>query len=218
MKPEKVPEMMPNNRKKLSPKKAPKRPISESSEESSENQRLELRSSRPSYKANNIPSTTTRNSSKITTGQKRHYKPSSSSSTGSEVSSSDDDSRSHQSEDSNSSSSSQSSSSYKKSKSKKPKSATTALRSIQLPKEKVSKDSTTIKTKFSPSQKILSLLNTADEKKLKQRLACIGPKRAQQIVKYRDKNGSYSSIDELTQLEGIGSKWVKSFIESNQDI
>jgi len=140
--------------------------------------------------------------------KKSHYKSESSSS-----SSLEESSRTSSSHEDNDSESQDSSSSSDK-KSKKSKWPTTTLRSIQLPKEK-SSNKEKIK---SPSQKILSLLNTADEDKLKQRLACVGPKRAQQIVKYREKNGPYSSIAELTQLEGIGSKWVKSFIESNQDI
>jgi len=145
--------------------------------------------------------------------KKSHYKSESSSSSSSSASSLEESSRNSSHEDNDSESQDSSSSSHKKSKKSK-LTTTTALRSIQLPKEK-SSNKEKIK---SPSQKILSLLNTADEDKLKQRLACIGPKRAQQIVKYREKNGLYSSITDLTQLEGIGSKWVKSFIESNQDI
>jgi competence ComEA-like helix-hairpin-helix protein len=146
--------------------------------------------------------------------KKSHYKSESSSSSSSSASSLEESSRNSSHEDNDSESQDSSSSSHKKSKKSK-LTTTTALRSIQLPKEKSSNKEKIVK---SPSQKILSLLNTADEDKLKQRLACIGPKRAQQIVKYREKNGLYSSITDLTQLEGIGSKWVKSFIESNQDI
>jgi len=180
-------------------KKIQKKPLSESSEDSSENEVIIFRPSKASTNRTTV-------SKRAPAPKKSTYKESTSSSSSKEAGSSDDSlSESEVSQPVSSSSSS----SDKKSK----KTKSTALRSIQVPKDKLSKDK--IET---PSHKILKLLNKADENELKKKLACVGPKRAQQIVKYRDKHGSFSSIDQLTQLEGIGSKWVQSFVESNQDI
>ena len=48
-------------------------------------------------------------------------------------------------------------------------------------------------------------LNTATAKEL-QVLPGIGPKIAERIVKYREKNGPFSSVDDLTKVKGIGQK------------
>ena len=48
-------------------------------------------------------------------------------------------------------------------------------------------------------------LNTATAKDL-QVLPGIGPKIADRIVKYREKNGPFSSVDDLKAVKGIGDK------------
>lgn len=48
-------------------------------------------------------------------------------------------------------------------------------------------------------------INTADKQLLTQ-LPGIGPVTADSILEYRSSNGQFSSIDELTQVKGIGSK------------
>lgn len=41
-------------------------------------------------------------------------------------------------------------------------------------------------------------------------LSRIGEMKAKAIVKYRDENGSFNSVDELSNIEGIGDKTLNS--------
>ena len=52
-------------------------------------------------------------------------------------------------------------------------------------------------------------INKADAAALQQSLIGIGPTRAEAIVKYRKKNGKFSSTSELTKVHGLGEKLVK---------
>ena len=55
-------------------------------------------------------------------------------------------------------------------------------------------------------------LNQANIQQL-QSLKGIGEKKAQAIVEYRQKHGSFKSIEELSNVKGIGAK----FLEKNKD-
>ena len=48
-------------------------------------------------------------------------------------------------------------------------------------------------------------LNTADEAALKS-LKGIGEKKAKTIIEYREKNGPFKTVDDLTKVKGIGDK------------
>lgn len=48
-------------------------------------------------------------------------------------------------------------------------------------------------------------INTADTAQL-QTISGIGPSKADKIIAYRDSNGPFASIDELTNVSGIGEK------------
>lgn len=52
-------------------------------------------------------------------------------------------------------------------------------------------------------------INKADAKTIAKELQGIGLSRAQAIVEYRQKNGSFKSIDELRKVKGIGAKTLE---------
>lgn len=49
-------------------------------------------------------------------------------------------------------------------------------------------------------------INKASAEEIAASLDGIGDKKAQEIVKYRKQNGPFKSIDELSNVKGIGSK------------
>lgn len=60
-------------------------------------------------------------------------------------------------------------------------------------------------TSTTASNNISVNLNTADEKELTQ-IPGIGPSKAQTIIKYREENGPFSSVENLKDVKGIGEK------------
>jgi competence protein ComEA len=50
-------------------------------------------------------------------------------------------------------------------------------------------------------------LNTASEAEL-QKVKGVGPAKAKAIVEYRQKNGSFKSVDDLKNVKGFGEKSV----------
>ena len=51
-------------------------------------------------------------------------------------------------------------------------------------------------------------INTADASALAKALNGVGPAKAKAIVSYRDKNGPFKSVDQLTMVEGITQKLI----------
>ena len=51
-------------------------------------------------------------------------------------------------------------------------------------------------------------INTADAQTLASGIMGVGEKRALAIVAFRDEHGPFKSVDELTQVKGIGLKLV----------
>ena len=56
-------------------------------------------------------------------------------------------------------------------------------------------------------------LNKADAETLQRELAGIGSAKAQAIVAHREANGSFTSVDELLEVKGIG----KSLLDKNRE-
>jgi competence protein ComEA len=56
-------------------------------------------------------------------------------------------------------------------------------------------------------------INTADKEALMETIKGVGEKRAEAIIAYREKNGSFKSIDELAEITGIG----QSIVDKNRD-
>jgi competence protein ComEA len=56
-------------------------------------------------------------------------------------------------------------------------------------------------------------LNTADAETLKRELSGIGLAKAEAIVKHRETNGEFLTVDELLEVKGIG----KSLLDRNRD-
>lgn len=48
-------------------------------------------------------------------------------------------------------------------------------------------------------------INTADERSL-ENVVGLGPAKAKAIVSYRNQNGKFTSVEDLTQVPGIGDK------------
>ena len=51
-------------------------------------------------------------------------------------------------------------------------------------------------------------INTADAQLIATSMKGVGLKKAQAIVEYRHKNGNFTSINELTNVKGIGDRTV----------
>lgn len=56
-------------------------------------------------------------------------------------------------------------------------------------------------------------INTATAEQLSAVMSGVGIKKAQAIVVYRDEKGAFASVDQLTEVKGIG----KSLVERNRD-
>lgn len=52
-------------------------------------------------------------------------------------------------------------------------------------------------------------INTADVETLTQEMVGVGKTRAEAIVAYREKNGPFTSIDELSNVDGIGNRTIE---------
>ncbi|MDU8924597.1 helix-hairpin-helix domain-containing protein [Pasteurellaceae bacterium LIM206] len=56
-------------------------------------------------------------------------------------------------------------------------------------------------------------INTATAGEIQSALVGIGAKKAEAVVQYRDKHGPFTSVEQLTEVQGIG----KATLEKNRD-
>lgn len=61
-------------------------------------------------------------------------------------------------------------------------------------------------------------LNTADVKTLSKSVKGIGKKRAEAIIKYRQEHGKFKSVNELSEVPGLGEKFVLSHMSKLQEV
>jgi len=64
----------------------------------------------------------------------------------------------------------------------------------------------------SPVVNAIININTANKEELKT-LTGIGDVKADGIIKYREENGGFKSVEELTKVDGIGEKTLSKFID-----
>ncbi|CEK10288.1 ComEA family DNA-binding protein [Legionella hackeliae] len=61
-------------------------------------------------------------------------------------------------------------------------------------------------------------LNTADVGLLSKSVKGIGKKRAEAIVRYREEHHGFKSIEELSQVRGLGKQFVKNHLMQLQEV
>ncbi|KTC81380.1 ComEA family DNA-binding protein [Legionella brunensis] len=61
-------------------------------------------------------------------------------------------------------------------------------------------------------------LNKADVSELSKSVKGIGQKRAEAIVHYREEHGNFKSIEDLSQVRGLGKQFVKSHLKQLQEV
>ena len=78
---------------------------------------------------------------------------------------------------------------------------------------------TNAKTKTTATQNVKQQIdiNSADAQTL-DKLKGIGEKKAQAIVSYRNKNGVFKSVDDLTRVPGIGDQFLAKLKQNNPGI
>jgi len=57
-------------------------------------------------------------------------------------------------------------------------------------------------------------INTADKESLMAAIQGVGEKRAEAIIAYREENGPFKSVEELSEVKGIGSTTIESNYEN----
>lgn len=69
----------------------------------------------------------------------------------------------------------------------------------------------TEKTATIPQTHLVNI-NTASVAELQDKLVGIGEKKAQAIISYREKHGAFTSVEQLTDVSGIGKALLKQNI------
>jgi competence protein ComEA len=79
----------------------------------------------------------------------------------------------------------------------------------QNPAQAVQNEEKTAKPNNTASNPNLVNINTASAAELQDKLVSIGAKKAQAIVEYREKNGAFKAVEQLTEVSGIGQAILK---------
>ena len=61
-------------------------------------------------------------------------------------------------------------------------------------------------------------INTASAEQLDKSLKGVGPKKAEDIVKYREANGPFKSLDDLAKVPGIKQKALEKLLAENKGV
>ncbi|KTD06777.1 ComEA family DNA-binding protein [Legionella jamestowniensis] len=61
-------------------------------------------------------------------------------------------------------------------------------------------------------------LNTADVNTLSKSVKGIGKKRAEAIVRYREEHHGFKTLEELSQVKGLGKQFVKNNLSKLQEV
>lgn len=56
-------------------------------------------------------------------------------------------------------------------------------------------------------------INTANEKEIAKTMYGVGPSRAKAIIKFREANGEFKTLDQMTQVRGVST----AILEKNRD-
>lgn len=56
-------------------------------------------------------------------------------------------------------------------------------------------------------------INTATESEIAKTMYGVGPSRAKAIIKFRDENGEFKTLDQVTQVRGVST----AILEKNRD-
>jgi competence protein ComEA len=61
-------------------------------------------------------------------------------------------------------------------------------------------------------------LNTASAEQLDKALKGVGPKKSEEIVKYREAHGPFKSLDDLAKVPGIKEKALEKLLAENKGV
>ena len=90
---------------------------------------------------------------------------------------------------------------------------------VSLSSQVIAQDAKTIPAPPVTEQELKKIsLNKASIQELTGSFKCIGKKRAEAIVSYRDAHGAFKSIEDLAQVRGLGKAFVDSHLPQLQGV
>ncbi len=90
---------------------------------------------------------------------------------------------------------------------------------VSLPSQVIAQDSKSVSPVSQAQSETKKInINKASAQELVGSVKGIGIKRAEAIVSYRDAHGGYKSINELSQVKGLGKMFVDNHLAQLQDV